>query len=343
MLQVAEQKKQDKVMEGQQLLALYRQMLVMRRFEEEAARAYTERKIGGFLHLYIGQEAVGTGVIAALRPEDSVYTSYRVHAQYLARGGNCRAAMAELFGKEAGCAKGRGGSMHFFNRETNFMGGWGIVGAHVPLAAGSAFAAKYRGEKAVTVCFLGDGAINIGPFHEGMCLAALWKLPVVYIVENNGYSMGTPIKRSMVTEDASIRALGYPMARATVEGVDVVDTHQAAQVAIERAREESQPMLLEFKTYRYRGHSMADPGKYRSKEEVAEWKKRDPLILAEQRLVQNHPQLAQSIPAIKEDVEAEIADAVQFAHDAPEPDPADVGKHTYASDKPGNGMVFNSY
>ena len=330
-------------MEGQQLLALYRQMLVMRRFEEEAARAYTERKIGGFLHLYIGQEAVGTGVISALRPEDSVYTAYRVHAQYLARGGNARAGMAELFGKEAGCAKGRGGSMHFYNVEQNFMGGWGIVGAHVPLAAGTAFAAKYRGEKAVTVCFLGEGAINIGPFHEGMCLAALWKLPVVYIVENNGYAMGTPTKRSMVTEDASVRALGYPMARATVEGVDVVDVHQAAKVAIERAREESQPMLLEFKTYRYRGHSMADPAKYRTKEEVAEWKKKDPLILAQERLTRDHPELAQTIPSIKESVEAEIADAVQFAHDAPDPDPADVGKNTYFDDVPAPGMVFNSY
>ncbi|MCL4148737.1 UNVERIFIED_CONTAM: hypothetical protein GTU68_050323 [Idotea baltica] len=318
-------------------------MLVMRRFEEEAARAYTERKIGGFLHLYIGQEAVGSGVIAALKPEDTVYTSYRAHAQYLAKGGNARAAMAELFGKEAGCAKGRGGSMHFFNTETNFMGGWGIVGAHVPLATGSAFAAKYRGEKAVTVCFLGDGAINIGPFHEGMCLAALWKLPVVFIVENNGYAMGTPAKRSMVTDDASIRALGYPMARATVEGVDVVDCFQAAKVAIDRARDESQPMLLEFKTYRYRGHSMADPGKYRTKEEVAEWKKRDPLVLAQERLTANHPDLAQSIPSIKESVEAEIADAVQFAHDAPEPDPAEVGKYTYMDEDPGPGMVFNSY
>lgn len=330
-------------MDGQQLLATYRQMLVMRRFEEEAAKAYTERKIGGFLHLYIGQEAVGAGVLSALRPEDSVYTAYRVHAHYLARGGTARAGMAELFGKEAGCAKGRGGSMHFYNIAQNMMGGWGIVGAHVPIAAGTAFAAKYRGDKAVTVCFLGEGAINIGPFHEGMCLAALWKLPVVYIVENNGYAMGTPTKRSMVTEDASIRALGYPMARATVEGVDVVEVHRAAQAAVERAREESQPMLLEFKTYRYRGHSMADPGKYRTKEEVEEWKRRDPLALAEERLHRDFASHAALIPGVKDSVEAEIADAVQFAHDAPEPNPADVGKYTYCDDVPAPGMVFNSF
>ena len=329
-------------MEGQTLLNLYRQMLLMRRFEEEAARAYTERKIGGFLHLYIGQEAVGAGVLAATKPEDYIYTAYRAHAHYLARGGTARGGMAELFGRQAGCAQGRGGSMHFYNIPENFMGGWGIVGAHVPIAAGSAFAAKYRGEKRVAVCFLGEGAVNIGPFHEGLCLAALWKLPVVYVVENNGYAMGTPAYRSMVTEDASVRALGYPMARATVEGVDVVDVHQAAKEAIDRAREESMPMLLEFKTYRYRGHSMADPAKYRTKEEVETWKKRDPLLLAEARLKENFPELAQSIPKIKEDIEAEVADAVEFAHQAPDPDPRAVAKYTYIEDELPEGMAFNN-
>ncbi|HMO17931.1 MAG TPA: pyruvate dehydrogenase (acetyl-transferring) E1 component subunit alpha [Oligoflexia bacterium] len=316
-------------MNGETLVSLYRTMLLMRRFEEEAARAYTERKIGGFLHLYIGQEAVGTGVIAALKPDDYVVSSYRIHAQYLAKGGTARAGMAELFGKATGCAGGRGGSMHFFSQEKNFLGGWGIVGAQAPLGAGAAFASKYRKDGRVSICFLGDGAVSIGPFHEAMCLAALWKLPVVFIVENNQYSMGTPLSRTLVTEDASVRALGYPMARATVEGVDVVDCYYAAKEAIDRAREQSLPMLLEFKTYRYRGHSMADPGKYRTKEEVEEWKRKDPLILAKNRIERDFPHLLHILDQITEEVEAEIQDAVRFADDSPEPDISTIGDHTY--------------
>ena len=328
-------------MEGKQLLELYKQMLLMRRFEEEAARSYTERKIGGFLHLYIGQEAVGTGVIAASKPEDYIISAYRVHAQYLARGGTARAGMAELFGKEAGCSNGRGGSMHFYDVKNNFYGGWGIVGAHVPIAAGMAFASKYRDEKRVTICFFGEGAMSIGPFHEGLCLAALWKLPVVFIVENNGYAMGTPINRTMVTDDASVRALGYPMARATIEGVDVVECYDAAKQAIEWSRSESMPILLEFKTYRYRGHSMADPAKYRTKEEVEEWKKKDPLVLAKLRIERDFPELVPSLEPLKQKIEEEVADAVEFADQAPEPDPQHVGEHTYAEQELPPGLVFN--
>jgi len=319
---------QDSI-DGDYLIKLYRQMVLMRRFEEEAAKAYTERKIGGFLHLYIGQEAVGTGVINACDPNDYIMTSYRVHAQYLARGGTARAGMAELFGKQTGCAKGRGGSMHFFSKEKNFLGGWGIVGQHVPIAAGCAFASKYRNDGRVTVCFVGDGAVSIGAFHEGMCLAALWRLPVVFVVENNQYAMGTPLSRTMVTEDASVRALGYPMARATVEGTDVVEVHQAAKHAIDRARNESLPMLLEFKTYRYRGHSMADPGKYRTKDEVAEWKKKDPVLVAKARIERDFPEQTSQFETIKQEVEAEIQDAVKFADESPHPDPKDVGLYTY--------------
>ena len=304
-------------------------MYLMRRFEEEAAKAYTERKIGGFLHLYFGQEAVATGAIAAAGADDYLISSYRIHAHYLARVGNARAAMAELFGKEAGCAKGRGGSMHFFDASKNFLGGWGIVGQHIPIAAGTAFASKYKDDKKVTLCFMGDGAVSIGAFHEGMCLAALWKLPVVYIVENNGYAMGTPLSRTMTTEDASIRALGYPMARMTVDSCDVVDCYNAAKVAIDRARTESQPMLLEYKTYRYRGHSMADPAKYRTKEELKFWKEKDPLILAKARLENEHPMLANKIEAIQKDVEEEVQDAVKFAHETPAPNILDVEKYTY--------------
>lgn len=316
-------------MTGETLLSLYRQMLLMRRFEEEAAQAYTQRKIGGFLHLYIGQEAVAAGSIAALRPDDYVISAYRIHAHYLAKGGTAREGMAELFGKSTGCAGGRGGSMHFYKAETNFMGGWGIIGAQVPVGAGFGFASKYKNDGRVTLCYCGDGAVSIGPFHEGMCLAALWKLPVVFIVENNHYSMGTPLSRTMVTEDASVRALGYPMARATVEGVDVVDCFYAAKEAIDRARELSLPMLLEFKTYRYRGHSMADPGKYRSKEEVEEWKQRDPLILAKARLERDFSHLATQIPGIHDSVENEVQDAVRFADESPEPELSTIEDHTY--------------
>jgi pyruvate dehydrogenase E1 component alpha subunit len=314
---------------GERLLSLYRQMYLIRRFEEEAAKAYTERKIGGFLHLYIGQEAVATGVIAATAPQDKIITAYRVHAHYLLRGGTARGGMAELFGKATGCAQGRGGSMHFYNVKDGFLGGWGIVGAHLPIAAGVAFASKYRNSNEVTVCFLGEGAVSIGPFHEAMCLAALWKLPVVFVIENNGYAMGTPAYRSLVTEDASVRALGYPMARMTVEGVDVVDVYRSAKEAIDRARKDSLPMLVEYKTYRYRGHSMADPGKYRTKEEVESWKARDPLLLAEERLKQDFSPLAGHIQNIQNGVEEEVLDAVRFAHESPEPDLSTVADYIY--------------
>jgi len=318
------------MIDGPKLLQLYRQMQVMRRFEEEAARAYTERKIGGFLHLYIGQEAVGTGAIAATEKDDIVVSAYRDHAHYLARGGTPKAAMAELFGKVTGCSKGRGGSMHFFDAENNFYGGHGIVGAHVPLAAGGAFAQKYRGQKNVTLCFLGEGAVSIGPFHEGMCLAALWKLPVIYIIENNFYAMGTPASRSLVTEDASVRALGYPMARETVQGYDILECYEVTKRAIDRARKESLPMLIEFKTYRYRGHSMADPAKYRTKDEVEEWKKsKDPLAVAERHLQEKYPDLAKQIDKIKESVEKEVAEAVEFADSSPEPELDTVADYTY--------------
>ena len=320
-------------MDSNKLLEFYRTMYLMRRFEEAAAKAYTERKIGGFLHLYIGQEAVGTGAIAALEPQDCVMSSYRLHAHYLARGGTAREGMAELFGKDTGCSKGRGGSMHFFKAETNFLGGQGIVGAHVPIAAGTAFASKYKKDGGVTICFLGDGAVSIGPFHEGMCLAALWKLPVVFIVENNQYSMGTPLSRSLATEEASVRALGYPMARATVEGYDVVDCYHDAKKAIDRARETSEPTLLEFKTYRYRGHSMADPAKYRTKQEVKEWKEtKDPIMVLEKRIEADYPEALGQIETIRQEVEAEVADAVEFADNSPEPDPSTVGHYTLVDD-----------
>ncbi|MCB0310940.1 MAG: pyruvate dehydrogenase (acetyl-transferring) E1 component subunit alpha [Bdellovibrionales bacterium] len=313
----------------QELMAdIYRQMLRIRRFEEEAARLYTERKIGGFLHLYIGQEAVAVGAMSVLEKQDYVMTAYRCHGHYLARGGSSRAGMAELLGKATGCVEGRGGSMHFFDRSINFMGGWGIVGAHIPVAAGLAFAQNYLEEDGVTVCFLGDGAINIGPFHEGLSLAALWKLPVVYVIENNYFAMGTPLEKTASHDDLSIRALGYPMARDSVDGHDVFAVRSAMHAAVRRAREKKLPCLIEAKTYRYRGHSMADPAKYRTKEQLEEWKERDPIkVLGAKMDTLGLSTLRQDIES---KIEEEIADAVQFAEESPFPDVGSAGNYVYA-------------
>ena len=309
------------------LTNLYSQMLRIRRFEEESARLYTEGKIGGFLHLYIGQEAVAVGAISVLEPEDYIMTAYRCHGHYLARGGTCRAGFSELMGKETGCAKGRGGSMHFYNIEERMMGGWGIVGAQCPVAAGLAFAQKYNDEKGVTLCFLGDGAINIGPFHEAMALASLWKLPVIYIIENNQFAMGTPIERTSPTEDLSIRALAYPMARDTVDGHDIFAVRSAIHTAAQRARDKQLPTLIEAKTYRYRGHSMADPAKYRTKDDVNEWKERDPILVVGQKL--DSLGLETIRKEIDEEIENEIQDALTFAEEAPEPNPNTATDYCY--------------
>ena len=317
-------------MTGSKLLELYRTMYLMRRFEEAAKQAYTERKIGGFCHLYIGQEAVGAGVISALEEGDNIVGSYRVHAQYLAAGGNAKAAMAELYGKEAGCSKGRGGSMHFFDEKNNFYGGHGIVGAHIPIATGLGFASKYKEEDSVTVCFFGEGATSIGPFHEGLCLSALWELPVVFVIENNGYAMGTPQTRQMIVEDASLRALGYPMARTTVEGFDIEECYLVAKEAIDRARKKSLPTLLEFKTYRYQGHSMADPAKYRTKDEVNYYKEnKDPVQIAREIIDDNFVRLAAKLDGIEKEVDEEIKEAVEFAENAPLPSEKDLHNYTY--------------
>jgi pyruvate dehydrogenase E1 component alpha subunit len=312
----------------QELLAdLYRKMLRIRRFEEEAARLYTEKKIGGFLHLYIGQEAVAVGSLSVLNDSDYVMTAYRCHGHYLARGGSARAGMAELLGKETGCAKGRGGSMHFFDAERRFMGGWGIVGAQVPVAAGLAFAEKYKGTDAIAICYLGDGAINIGSFHEGMSLAALWGIPVIYVIENNQFAMGTPLERTAPTDDLSIRALAYPMARETVDGHDIFAVRSVIHAAAKRAREQRLPTLVEAKTYRYRGHSMADPGKYRTQADVDAWRSRDPIKVIGEKL--ESLGLKHLRDQIDQEVENEIQDAVQFAEESPFPAPETALDYIY--------------
>jgi pyruvate dehydrogenase E1 component alpha subunit len=304
--------------EAEHLAKLYREMLLIRRVEEESARGYAEGKIGGFLHLYIGQEAVGVGAIASLRPDDYVITTYRDHGIALAKGMSPRALLAELFGKVTGCSKGLGGSMHMFDKEHHMLGGYGIVGGHIPLAAGVAFASKYRGDGRVTLCFFGEGAVSIGGFHEGLGLAALWKLPIVFICENNEYAMGTPLSRSMSVEDVSLKALGYGMDRDRFFADDVLEVERRIGEAVQRAREQSSPTLVEVRTYRFRGHSMSDPAKYRTQAELEEHKKRDPLFRARAALVERG--MAESaIETLEKSVEAEVADAVKFANDSPEP------------------------
>ncbi len=302
-----------------ELAPLYRQMLAIRRMEEASAKAYSQGKIGGFLHLIIGQEAVCVGAIAALEAKDYVVATYREHGHAYAKGVAARPIMAELYGKKTGVVKGLGGSMHIFDKATNFLGGYGIVGGHVPIAAGAAFASKYRGDGRVTLCFFGEGASTIGGFAEGLALAALWKLPVVLICENNQYSMGTPVYRSLAVEDVSLRAVGHGMARDRFDGDDVVKVKRRIAEAVERARTTGEPTLVEVVTYRFRGHSMSDPGLYRTKDEVEEWKRRDPLNRCRQRLLDlGFPE--EEMNALEEDVRVEIEDAVKFADDSP---PAD--------------------
>jgi pyruvate dehydrogenase E1 component alpha subunit len=302
-----------------ELAPLYRQMLAIRRLEEASAKAYSVGKIGGFLHLIIGQEAVCVGATAAIRPDDYVVATYREHGHAYAKGVAARPILAELYGKKTGLVKGLGGSMHLFDRATNFLGGYGIVGGHVPIAAGAAFASKYRGDKRVTLCFFGEGASTIGGFAEGLALAALWKLPLVLICENNQYSMGTPLYRSLAVEDVSMRAIAHGMARDRFDGDDVIKVKRRIAEAVERARTTGEPTLVEVITYRFRGHSMSDPGLYRTKEEVEEWKRRDPLNRSRARLTElGMPE--EALVQLEADVKAEIEDAVKFADESPAAD-----------------------
>ena len=310
------------------LADLYRQMFLIRRLEEEAARAYAQGKIGGFLHLYIGQEAVGVGSIATLKPEDYVVTTYRDHGIAIAKGMSARSVMAELYGKATGCSKGLGGSMHMFDAEKKMLGGYGIVGGHIPLAAGVAFASKYRSDGRVTLCYFGEGAVSIAGFHEGVSLAALWKLPIVFICENNEYSMGTPLSRTMSVEDVSMKALGYGIDRDRFFADDVLTVEQRIGEAVQRARELSLPTLVEIRTYRFRGHSMSDPAKYRTQAELEERKRRDPVLKAREQLQKDgygDPRLE----ALEKSVEEEVADAVKFAEESPEPDMSILEPTTY--------------
>lgn len=311
-----------------------RMMLLIRRFEERAGEAYSIGQIGGFCHLYIGQEAVAVGTISALEPDDYVISAYREHGQALARGVTSRAVMAELFGKATGCSGGKGGSMHLFDSAVNFMGGHGIVGGQIPLGAGFAFAAKYRGTSQVSVCYFGEAAANIGSFHEGLNIAALWDLPVVYVMENNGYGMGTAVARAAAITDLARRADSYGIPGVNVDGQDVVAVRQATDEAVTRARKGDGPTLLDVETYRYMGHSMSDAayGTYRSKDEVEERRNRDPITVLTSRMRELDMINDDDIEELEADVAAEVADSVKFAEESPDPEPEELFTHVYGTE-----------
>jgi pyruvate dehydrogenase E1 component alpha subunit len=304
-------------------LKMLRDMLLIRRFEEKAAEAYALGKIGGFCHLYIGQEAVAVGALAALRDDDYVICSYREHGQALVKGISSNAVMAELFGKATGCSKGKGGSMHLFDAKRGFMGGHGIVGGHIPLGAGLAFASKYKGTEQVTVCFFGEAAVNIGAFHETLNMASVWKLPVIFLCENNRYGMGTAFERVAAVTDIVEHACSYDMAAELVDGMNVLTVYEATRRAVERARKQSQPTLLEVRTYRFMGHSMSDPlhGVYRTKDEVEEQKARDPITQLAGKLKEDGVIDQAGLDALDAEVLAEVDASVKFADESPDPDP----------------------
>jgi pyruvate dehydrogenase E1 component alpha subunit len=309
-----------------------RQMLLIRRFEEKAGEAYSLGKIGGFCHLYIGQEAVAVGSLAALGPDDYITCSYREHGHALARGISSQAVMAELFGKAAGCTGGKGGSMHLFDASLGFLGGHGIVGGHIPLTTGMAFAVKYRGTSQVAVCYFGEAAVNNGAFHEALNMAALWKLPAIYLCENNRYGMGTALERASALYDISERACSYDMANEVVDGQDVLTMNAAMERAVQRARGEKLPTLLEVRTYRFMGHSMSDPihGHYRTREEVEDQRKRDPISVWSKRLIADGLMDESAVRAMDKEVLEEVEDAYQFADQAPDPAPEELYQDVYA-------------
>jgi pyruvate dehydrogenase E1 component alpha subunit len=320
----------DKI-EPAKLFQMLYQMILIRRFEEKAAEAYTLGKIGGFCHLYIGQEAVAVGSIAALRPEDYVMTSYRDHGHAIARGTSPDEVMAELFGKAGGCSAGKGGSMHMFDRDTNFLGGHAIVGAQIPLATGVAFASKYKGTGQVSVVYFGEAAVNQGVFHESLNMAQLWRLPCVYVCENNQYGMGTSLARAMSQQDVSQKACAYGLASEFVDGMDVLAVYDATCRAAERARKESLPSLLEVRTYRFMGHSMSDPGNYRTRAEIEKYQERDPVKVLAASLKNKGIADDAKIKEIEDGVRAEVERAVKFADESPEPAPEELFTHVYAN------------
>ncbi len=316
-------------MNREEAFKLYRDMLLIRRFEERCAQLYAEGKIGGFLHLYIGQEAVGVGAISLLRPDDYFVTSYRDHGLALARGTDPKPLMAELCGKATGISRGKGGSMHFYDVPLGNFGGDGIVGGHLPMAAGMGYGIRLRKTDQVALCFFGDGAVNEGAFHEALNVSALWDLPVVYIIENNRYGMGTALDRASSVKDLYQRGSAYGIPRREVNGMDLMAVREVVGEAIDLARKQKRPSLIEAETYRYRGHSMSDPGKYRTKEEVDQMMQADPLPLFAKRLMEQERVTAGELEAIDKDILAQVDECVRFTEASPFPAPESLYEDVY--------------
>lgn len=308
-------------MEKDTLLDWYRQMVLGRRFEQKCAELYQLGKIGGFLHLYIGQEATAVGSINARRPQDPVITAYRDHVHALVCGADPKLLMAELLGKATGVSKGKGGSMHLASVAHNYWGGYGIVGGHIPLGTGLALAAQYKGTDAVVLCYMGDGSTNIGYFHESLNMAGVWDLPIIYIVENNQYGMGTSVKRASAAPDMVTKAAGYAIPARQVNGMDVIEVYNATRAAIDAIHAGQAPQFLEVLTYRFEGHSMGDPLRYRTKDEVEKWRADDPIGILERYLYKENLASNEELDQIEDQVDKVIAEAVEFAEESPFPAP----------------------
>jgi pyruvate dehydrogenase E1 component alpha subunit len=307
----------------------YESMYLQRKFEEKAGQLYGQQKIRGFCHLYIGQEACSSGAVSALTKDDKWITAYRDHGHPLALGTDPNRIMAELFGKVTGTTKGKGGSMHIFDREVNFIGGHGIVGAQIPLGAGIAFAEKYKGTQNLCMCYFGDGAVRQGALHEAFNMAMTWKLPVIFVVENNGYAMGTSVERTSNVRELYTIGEAYDMPAEPVDAMDVEMVHEAVKRAADRARAGEGPTFLEFKTYRYRGHSMSDPQKYRTKEEVEQWKMRDPLEMVRHRILTNGIATEADLDVIDSKVKEVVEASVKYAEESPYPEPEAAFEDVY--------------
>ncbi|MDR3696957.1 pyruvate dehydrogenase (acetyl-transferring) E1 component subunit alpha [Mucilaginibacter sp.] len=310
-------------------LMWYESMLLMRKFEEKAGQLYGQQKIRGFCHLYIGQEAVLAGAMSVIKPEDSMITAYRDHAHAIAKGVSCNAIMAELYGKATGCSKGKGGSMHMFSKEHHFYGGHGIVGGQIPMGAGVAFAEKYKGTEFVNITYMGDGAVRQGAMTETFNMAALWKLPVIFVCENNGYAMGTSVARTTADTDIYKLGLPYGIPSAPVDGMDPAAVHKAMDEAVQRARAGEGPTFLEMRTYRYKGHSMSDPQKYRTKDELESYKAKDPIELVKHTIISEGYADDKWFEEIDAKVKAEVEESVKFSEESPWPEASELYTDVY--------------
>lgn len=320
-------------MEKQKYLDMYYQMVLIRRVEEQAAQLYQQGKIGGFLHLYIGQEAVSTGLVAARQPQDRMITAYRDHGLAINVGIPAKEVMAELLGKATGISKGKGGSMHMADVERNFWGGHAVVGAHLPIAAGLALGDLYQGNDGVTVCMFGDGATNIGYFHEALNLSKVWNLPVLWVCENNQYGMGTSVERASAVPEMRQKAEGYNIPNSRVDGMDVMAVCNAAEEIYEKIRNGGGPYFLEIVTYRFRGHSMGDPERYRKPDEIKKWQENDPIGIFLRYITDQNIATTEELDEIDQQVEKDVDEAIQFAENSPEPAPEALFEHIYADEE----------